>query len=55
MATLEHPARHDRLRKLAAELSDARTRAREARRYGDDDGYRYARAEAATLRRSLEG
>lgn len=45
----------DRLRRMAAELRDARIRAAEARRQGDQDGYRYARAEASRLARALEG
>ncbi len=45
----------DRLRRLAAELRDARQRAQDARRNGDQDGARYAAAEARAIRRALEG
>ena len=45
----------DRLRRLAAQLHDARQRAAEARARGDHDGYRYARAEARRLAAILEG
>lgn len=45
----------DRMRRLAAQLRDARQRAEDARRAGDQDGARYAAADAAKLRRILEG
>lgn len=43
------------LERTVAKLSDARARAAAARHRGDDDGARYALAEAKRLRRILEG
>jgi hypothetical protein len=42
-----------RIHHLTVRLVDARERARDARRTGDDAGYRYASAEAARIRRVL--
>lgn len=53
--TARHDDRHDRLRRIAAQLADARSRAADAARMGDQDGARYARAEAARYRAALEG
>jgi hypothetical protein len=44
---------HARIHLLARRAADARQRAQDARRTGDHDGYRYARAEAARLSRIL--
>lgn len=44
---------HERIHALARKAADARQRAQDARRTGDHDGYRYARAEASRLARIL--
>lgn len=44
-----------RIHNLGRKLTDARERMRDAKRTGDFDGYRYAKAECARLSRILAG
>lgn len=51
--TIEHGPDSGRIHRLAKRAADARERAEAAAAYGDDAGARFARAEAARLRKII--